>query len=67
MWIKKDEYEKLEKQAEHYKNLSGTYRIMIADYLKDIQKLKEEIIEKDKKIKRLEVSRLQNDTSNQYE
>lgn len=58
MWIRKDEYEKLEKQAEHYKDLAGTYLVTINEKNAEIEKLQE-------KIKRLEVSKLQSDTSNQ--
>lgn len=59
MWIKKEEYKRIEKQVEHYKNLSGTYRIIVSDYLKDIQNLKEEIIEKkqtNKKIRSFKIA-----------
>ncbi|MDO4282376.1 MAG: hypothetical protein Q4D02_01955 [Clostridia bacterium] len=67
MFINRKEYERIEKQLKHYKNISSTYQIMIADYIADIQKLKDEIIEKDRQIKRLEASKLKDNTSNQHE
>ena len=68
MFINRKEYDRILNQLEHYKNISATYQIMIADYIADIQKLKDEIKEKDKQIKRLEALKLKDNTSNhQYE
>lgn len=58
MCINKEEYKKLENQVEHYKDLAGTYLVTINEKNAEIKELKE-------KIKRLEASNLQNDTSNQ--
>lgn len=60
MWIKKEEYKKLKEQVEYYKELAGTHLVTINAKKAKIDKLKE-------KIKRLEASKLQNDTSNQHE
>lgn len=60
MWIKREKYENLEKQVKHYKNLAGTHLVTINEKNAEIKELKE-------KIKRLEVSNLQKDTSNQHE
>jgi len=67
MFINRKEYERTLEQLEHYKKVSATYQITVADYIADIKKLKEEIKAKDEQIKRLEVSKLQTDTSNQHE
>lgn len=58
MWIKKEELEKLIKKVEYYKKLAGTHLVTINEKEAEIEELKEQI-------KRLEVSKLQNDTSNQ--
>lgn len=60
MWIKEEEYKKLKEQVEYYKDLSGTYLVTINEKELEIEQLK-------KQIKRLEVSNLQKDTSNQHE
>lgn len=57
MWIKKEEFKKLKKQAEHYKDLTGTFLIEINEKGAEIKKLEE-------KIKRLE-AQIAKDTSNQ--
>lgn len=58
MWIKNEEYKKLENLVEHYKDLAGVYLVTINEKEAEIENLKEQI-------KRLEVSNLQTDTSNQ--
>lgn len=58
MCINKEEYKKLENQVKYYKELAGTHLVTINEKNAEIKELKE-------KIKRLEVSKLQDDTSNQ--